>query len=248
MPTSKPLAGHIALVTGASRGIGRASALALAAAGSQTIAIARSQGGLEELDDDIRKAGGLKPVLVPLDLLEPDGLDHLGLALHERFGRLDLMVHAAASLGPLTPVAHLEPKHFDRVVAANLTASYRLIRAMEPLLRAAPAGKAIFLTSSVASKPAAFWGGYAATKAGVDAMVRCWADEIEHTGVQAVILDPGGMRTRMRAEAYPGENPETLPSPDEIGPLIVELCQGDRGLPTETVRFKAWKAAQAGEA
>jgi NAD(P)-dependent dehydrogenase (short-subunit alcohol dehydrogenase family) len=237
---SLPLADKIALVTGASRGIGRASAVALAQAGAHVIAVARTQGALEELDDDILKATGESATLVPLDLLEGDGIDHLGLALHNRFGRLDILVHAAAILGSLTPVSHLEPKHWDRVVAANLTAGYRLIRSMEPLLKAAPAGRAIFLTSGVATNPRAFWGAYAATKAGLEALVRAWADENEHTSLRAVILDPGKMRTRMRAEAFPGEDPETLPDPADIAPLVLELCQGDRGLPKETVRFREW--------
>jgi NAD(P)-dependent dehydrogenase (short-subunit alcohol dehydrogenase family) len=241
VPAALPLADKVALVTGASRGIGRASALALAKAGAHVIAVARTQGGLEELDDDIRKATGQSATLVPLDLLEADGIDGLGLALYNRFHRLDILVHAAAVLGPLTPVSHLEPKHWDRVVAANLTAGYRLIRSMEPLLKAAPAGRAIFLTSGVATQPRAFWGAYAATKAGLEALVRSWADENEHTALRAVILDPGKMRTRMRAEAYPGEEPDTLPDPDEIGPLVVELCQGDPGLPNKTVRFREWK-------
>jgi NAD(P)-dependent dehydrogenase (short-subunit alcohol dehydrogenase family) len=237
-----PLSGKIALVTGASRGIGRASALALAMAGAHVIAAARTQGGLEELDDEIKAATGKPATLVPIDLTEGDGLDHLGRALHDRFGRLDILVHAAAILGPLTPVAHLEPKHWDKVVAADLTAVYRLIRSTEPLLRESEAGRAVFFTSSVASNPRAFWGAYAANKAGMEAMVRCWADEVEQTSVRAVILDPGGMRTRMRAEAFPGEDPDTLPLPEEIGPMVVELVQGERGLPDETVRFRDWKA------
>ena len=238
MAAELPLADKIALVTGASRGIGRASALALAKAGAHVIAVARTQGALEELDDEIRQASGQSATLVPLDLLEADGIDQLGLALYNRFQRLDVLVHAAAILGPLTPVSHLDPKHWDRVVAANLTASYRLIRSMEPLLKASAAGRAIFLTSGVATRPRAFWGAYAATKAGLEALVRCWADENEHTTLRAVILDPGKMRTRMRAEAFPGEEPDALPDPNEIGPLVVELCRGDPGLPTETVRFR----------
>jgi NAD(P)-dependent dehydrogenase (short-subunit alcohol dehydrogenase family) len=238
----KPHLGKIALVTGASRGIGQAIALTLAKAGAQVVAVARTQGGLEDLDDEIGRAGGDKATLVPMDITEGDGLDHLGLALHQRFGHVDILVHAAATLGPLTPVGHLDPKHWDRVVAANLTASYRLIRSIEPLLRAAsPAGKAVFLTTAVAARPRAFWGAYAATKAGMEALVRCWADEIEDTGVRAMLVNPGKMRTRMRAEAYPGELPETNPDPAEIGPFILDLLEGDRGLPTETVSFPMWQ-------
>lgn len=240
---AKPLSDRIALVTGASRGIGRAAAKALAAAGAHVVAVARTQGALEELDDEIRAAGGQKPTLVPMDIVEGANLDQLGYTLHQRYGRLDILVHSAAILGPLTPVSHLEPAHWDKVFAANATASYRLIRATERLLKASDAGRAVFLTTSVAENPKAFWGAYAASKAAMGAIVRTWADEIEHTNVRAVLLSPGAMRTRMRAEAMPGEDPNTLPDPSEIGPLIVELVQGDRGLPTEMVLFRTWKAA-----
>jgi NAD(P)-dependent dehydrogenase (short-subunit alcohol dehydrogenase family) len=242
MPT-KPLADRIALVTGASRGIGRAAAKALADAGAHVVAVARTQGALEELDDEIRAAGGPRPTLVPLDITEGASLDELGYTLHQRHGRLDILVHSAAILGPLTPVSHLEPAHWDKVFAANATASYRLIRATERLLKASDAGRAVFLTTSVAERPRAFWGAYAASKAAMGAIVRTWADEIEHTNVRAVLLSPGAMRTKMRAEAMPGEDPSTLPDPSEIGPLIVELVQGDRGLPTDMVLFRTWKAA-----
>lgn len=238
-----PLSDKVALVTGASRGIGRAAAIALAKAGAHVVAVARTQGGLEELDDEIRAATGQSATLVPLDITEGDGLDQLGHALYQRFGRLDVLVHAAAILGPMTPVSHLEPKHWDRVVAVNLTAPYRLIRSTEALLRAAPSARAVFLTSSRAARPKAFWGPYGTTKAGLENMVRTWADELEQTNVRAVLLDPGAMRTRMRAEAMPGEDPETLPDPAEIGPLIVELAQADLGQPAANVAFAAWKTA-----
>ncbi len=242
-----PLDGRIALVTGASRGIGRAAALALAGAGAHVIAVARTQGALEELDDEIRVLSGEPATLVPLDLANGDGLDQLGLAIHQRHGRLDILVHAGAMLGGLWPVAHMGPAHWDQIVAVNLTSAYRLIRSMEPLLRQAEAGRAIVLTTGVAERPRAFWGAYAATKAGLEALVRCWADEIESTPVRAVLLDPGVMRTRMRAEAFPGEEPETLIDPSEIGPMIVELAaKAELGLPNETVKFSAWKAARAG--
>jgi len=236
-PTDKPLSGKIALVTGASRGIGRATALALAQAGAHVVAVARTQGGLEELDDEIKAATGQSATLAPMDITEGDGLDQLGLALHQRFGRLDVLVHAAAILGPMTPVAHIEPKHWDRVVAVNLTAAYRLIRTTEPLLRASEAGRAIFLTTGRAARPKAFWGPYGVTKAGMEHLVRTWADELEQTKVRAVLLDPGVMRTAMRAEAMPGEDPMTLPEPSAIGPLIVALAQADRGLPKANVVF-----------
>jgi NAD(P)-dependent dehydrogenase (short-subunit alcohol dehydrogenase family) len=238
----KPLSEKIALVTGASRGIGRAAALALATAGAHVVAVARTQGGLEELDDEIRTTTGQAATLVPMDIAEGDGLDQLGLAIHQRFGRLDILVHAAAILGPMTPVSHIEPRHWDRTVAVNLTASYRLIRSVEPLLRAAPMGRAIFLTSGVAARPRAFWGPYGLTKAALENMVRTWADELESTPIRAVLLNPGPMRTKMRAEAMPGEDPETLPDPSEIGPLIVELARAESlGLPDVTVSFADWK-------
>jgi len=241
MSEAAPLSERIALVTGASRGIGRAAALALAKAGAHVIAVARTQGGLEELDDEVRAATGERATLVPLDIAEGGGLDQLGYQIHQRFGRLDVLVHAAAILGPMTPMSHIEPAHWDRVVAVNLTASYRLIRTTEPLLRAAPAARAIFLTSGVAAHPRAFWGPYAITKAALEAMVRTWADELEKTSVRGVLLSPGPMRTRMRAEAMPGEDPQTLPEPAEIGPLVVELALADLDLPIKPVSFAAWK-------
>jgi len=238
-----PLSDHIALVTGASRGIGRAAALALAEAGAHIVAVARTQGALEALDDEIRALTGQSATLVPMDIGEVDGLDQLGLAIHQRFGQLDVLVHAAALLGSLTPVSHIEPKHWERLLAVNLTAPARLIRSCEPLLRASPRPRAIFVTSGRASNPKAFWGPYGATKAGMENLVRTWADELENTPIRAVLLDPGPMRTRMRAEAYPGEDPATLPDPSEIGPLIVELAQADLGLPTASVSFADWKQA-----
>ena len=238
-----PLKDHIALVTGASRGIGRACAIALAKAGAHVVAVARTQGALEELDDEIRGLTGQSATLVPMDIAEGDGIDQLGLAIHERFGRLDVLVHAAAMLGPMTPVFHIDPKQWDRTVAVNLTASYRLIRSMEPLLRKSERPRAIFLTSGRAIRPKAFWGVYGVTKAGLEHLVRTWADELEKTKVRAVLLDPSIMRTKMRAEAMPGEDPTELPEPSEIGPLIVELAQADLGLPTASVVFGDWKRA-----
>lgn len=244
----QPLAGKIALVTGATRGIGRASAVALAAAGAQVIAVGRTQGALEELDDEIAGLGAVtglhvaRPTLVPLDLTEGEAIDVLGHEIFTRHGRLDILVHAAAMLGGLWPVAHIDPRLWDKVVATNLSAAYRLIRSTEPLLRRAEAGRALFLTSGRAVRPKAFWGSYAATKAGLEALVRCWADEIEHTGVRAVLVDPNQMRTRMRAEAFPGEDPDALPDPSEIGPMIVALAAATGlGLPTRAVLFSEWR-------
>ncbi len=238
-----PLNDRIALVTGASRGIGRAAALALAGAGAHVVAVARTPGALEALDDEIRALTGAPATLVPMDIGEAGGLDQLGGAIHQRFGRLDVLVHAAAILGPMTPVAHIEPQHWERVMAVNLTATYRLIRSVEPLLRAGTQPRAIFLTSGRAVRPKAFWGPYGVSKAGMEHLVRTWADELEQTDIRAVLLDPSVMRTRMRAEAMPGEDPTTLPDPSEIGPLILELAQADLGAPTASVVFSDWKTA-----
>jgi NAD(P)-dependent dehydrogenase (short-subunit alcohol dehydrogenase family) len=238
-----PLKDRIALVTGASRGIGKAAALALAGAGAHVVAVARTQGALEALDDEVRALTGQSATLVPMDLGDGDGIDQLGLAIHQRFGRLDVLVHAAALLGSLTPVSHIEPKHWDRVISVNLTGTFRLIRSVEPLLRASERPRAIFLTTGRVARPKAFWGSYGVSKAGMEHLVRTWADELEQTKIRAVLLDPNVMRTRMRAEAMPGEDPTTLPDPSEIGPLIVELAQADLGLPTANVAFSDWKTA-----
>ncbi|WP_312165221.1 SDR family NAD(P)-dependent oxidoreductase [Phenylobacterium sp.] len=243
MTESLPLDGRIALVTGATRGIGRECALALAKAGAHVVAVGRNQGGLESLDDEIKDATGKSATLVPLDLLKGDDIDGLGLAIHQRFQRLDILVHAAAILGGLTPVSHIDPPIWDRVVSANLTATYRLIRSTERLLRESDSGRGIFFTSGRVERPKAFWGAYGATKAAVEHLVRTWADELENTTVRAALVDPGAMRTKMRAEAMPGEDPMDLPHPSEIGPLIVELAQAQLGLPTSNVRFDAWRSA-----
>jgi NAD(P)-dependent dehydrogenase (short-subunit alcohol dehydrogenase family) len=243
-----PLDGQIALVTGASRGIGRACALALAAAGAHIVATARTQGALESLDDEIKALTGQSATLVPLDLAQPEGLDQLGLAIHQRFGRLDLLVHCGAVLGALTPVSHVEPGLWDQVMTINATATYRLIRSTEPLLRAAPSGRALFFTTGRVERPKAFWGPYGASKAAMEHIVRTWADELENTTVRAALIDPNAMRTKMRAQAMPGEDPMDLPEPSEIGPMIVELAQADLGQPTSNVVFSAWKAARASHA
>lgn len=244
-----PLKDRIALVVGASRGIGFESALALAKAGAHVVATARTQGGLEELDDAIFAATGKHATLVPFDLVDGGGIDRLGGAIFERFGRLDIWVQAAATLGAagLTPVAHAEPRGFAKVEKTNLTAVYRLIRSLEPLLRLSDAGRVVHLTSSLASTPKAFWGAYAATKAGAEALIKCWADEIETTPVRVAIVDPGRMRTAMRAQAFPGEDPETLPHPSEIAPLIVELARGDLEPPL-TVSFREWAQGPSSDA
>jgi NAD(P)-dependent dehydrogenase (short-subunit alcohol dehydrogenase family) len=240
----KPLTGRIALVTGASRGIGHATAIALAKAGAHVIALARTQGGLEELDDAILELTGERATLVPADITDGDGLDRLGGALYQRWGRLDILVSNAGELGLITPVGHLDPKVWDRAVAVNMTAVYRLIRSMDPLLRAAEAGRALFLTSGAAIDPHAFWGPYAATKAGMEMLVKVYADEVEHTKVRCTLVSPGPMRTRMRMNAFPGEDPADLTPPEAIGPLMVELARPDL-TPPGRVEYREWAALRA---
>jgi NAD(P)-dependent dehydrogenase (short-subunit alcohol dehydrogenase family) len=241
--SGKPLTGLIALVTGATRGIGRASALGLAEAGAHVIAAGRTQGALEELDDEIKARTGENATLVPMDLTKLDDIDTLAGVIAQRWGRLDILLHAAAQLGDMTPVSNLEPKVWDKVLQLNMTAPFRLIRALEPLLRRSQAARPIFITSGVARTPRAFWGLYASSKAGLDALVTTWADELEITSIRPVLLSPGPMRTKMRAQAFPGEDPMTLPDPSEIAPLVVELARPDLS-PAAYVEFKAWKAAR----
>ena len=220
---SKPLADRIALVTGASRGIGAATALALARAGAHVVAVARTVGGLEELDDQIRNEGG-SATLVPLDLKDYAGIDRLGGALHQRYQRLDILIGNAGLLGPLSPLGHVEPKAWDDVIAVNLTANWRLIRAMDPLLRAANAGRAVFITSGVASTARAYWGPYAISKAALEVLARTYAAETESTAVRVNLFNPGPTRTRMRAQAMPGEDPAKLDKPHQVAEKIAELC------------------------
>lgn len=217
---------RITLVTGASRGIGYFAALALARAGHHVVAVARTQGGLEELDDAIRADGGTA-TLVPLSLTDYEAVDRLGAALYERFGRLDGLFANAGILGPLSPVGHVVPKRFDEVFAVNVTANYRLIRSLDPLLKRSAAARTLFVSSSVAHSARAFWAPYAASKAALEVLVRSWAAEVESFGVTANLLDPGATRTKMRAEAMPGENPDTLPHPSELAPTIVSLLSAE---------------------
>jgi NAD(P)-dependent dehydrogenase (short-subunit alcohol dehydrogenase family) len=217
------LAGRIAVVTGASRGIGAAVAIELAARGAHVVLIARTQGGLEETDDAIRLAGGTA-TLLPLDLAEGAKLDTLGLSLLDRFGRLDILVHNAGALGTLTPVPHILPRDWDAVVGVNLAATWRLIRSCGPLLAIAPEGRAVFVTSSVARSPRAYWGAYGATKAGLEHLVLCWAEETKGQALRINLFDPGATATRMRAMAMPGEDPSRLPAPAEMAGPIADAC------------------------
>jgi NAD(P)-dependent dehydrogenase (short-subunit alcohol dehydrogenase family) len=223
---STSLTGRVALVTGASRGIGAAVALELARAGAHIVAVARTVGALEELDDQI-KAAGSTATLVPLDLKDMEGLDRLGPALAERFGRLDVLVANAAILGPISPLHFVEPKQFDEIITVNVTANYRLSRALLPLLMAGDAGRAVFLTSGAAWKARAYWGPYALTKAALDAMARTLAAETATTPLKVNLFNPGPIRTRMRAAAMPGEDASTLDPPEVAAAAVLPLCLPD---------------------
>lgn len=221
------LASKVALITGASRGIGAATAEALAAAGAHVVLTARTQGGLEETEGRIHAAGGVATI-APLDLRDGDGVDRLAAAVGTRWGRLDLLVLNAATLGSLGPVAHADPKEFEALFALNVTAGWRLLRACDPWLRAAPAGRVLAMTSSVAASPRSYWGPYAASKAALDTLVLTYAQEVCNTSVVRVaIVNPGATRTAMRARAYPGEDPATLKSPSEVAAALVALTDAD---------------------
>ena len=219
------LAGRVALITGASRGIGAAVARRFAAEGARLILAARTVGGLEEVDDQIRQAGGERATLVPLDLGNGAQIDQLGAAIFERFKRLDILVGNAGSAGTLSPVPHVSPKDWDEVFATNVTANYRLIRSMDTLLRQSDAGRAIFVTSGAALRPMAYWGPYSASKAALEMLVRVYAAEVEKTSVRVSLLDPGVVRTAMRAKAFPGEDPNRVPPPESITDRFVELAE-----------------------
>ncbi|HEY6858325.1 MAG TPA: SDR family NAD(P)-dependent oxidoreductase [Pseudolabrys sp.] len=220
---AKPLSDRIALVTGASRGIGAAVALELAQAGAHIVAIARTVGGLEELDDRIKAAGG-SATLVPLDVKDSDGIARLALALNERYQRLDVLIGNAGILGPLSPLVHVEPKDWDNLIAVNITANWQLIRCMGALLQRSKSGRAVFLTSGVAHMGRAYWGPYAASKAALEVLVRTYAAECATTPVHANLFGPGPTRTRMYASAFPGIDPMTLPTPEEVAKAILPLC------------------------
>ncbi|HEY7687737.1 MAG TPA: SDR family NAD(P)-dependent oxidoreductase [Dongiaceae bacterium] len=223
--STKRLAGRIALITGASRGIGAAVARRFAQEGAELVLVARTVGGLEEVDDAVRAAGS-KATLVPLDLRDFDAIDRLGASLYERFKRLDVLVGNAAMLGTLSPVHHLAPREWQQTIDLNLTANWRLIRSLDPLLRQSPAGRAIFVTADVGRLPKPFWGAYAASKAGLETIVRMYAVEIAPTSALRVnLIDPGRVGTSLRARAYPGEKRENLPTPDSVTEPFVRLAE-----------------------
>jgi NAD(P)-dependent dehydrogenase (short-subunit alcohol dehydrogenase family) len=220
------LAGRVALVTGASRGIGAATAIELARRGAHVVITARSQGGLEETDDAIRAVGGTATLLT-LDLADVATLDTLGPSLFARFGKLDILVANAGALGVLTPVPHILPKDWAEVIAVNMTATLHLIAGCGPLLLTAEAGRAVFLTSGRARAPKAYWGAYGATKAALEHLVLTWAQEVATSRVRVNLFDPGVVATRMRAAAMPGEDPHSLAQPADVAPAIADLCGAD---------------------
>jgi len=219
----KPLTDTIALVTGASRGIGYATALALARAGAHIVAVARTVGGLEELDDAVRAEGG-SATLVPLDLDDFEGIARLALALAERYQRLDILIGNAGLLGPVSPLGHVDPKEFEQMMRINVTANLQLIRCMDPLLRVAPAGRAVFVSSGAAHNARAYVGPYSISKTALEMLARTYAAETVTTRVRVNLINPGATRTRMRARFMPGEDPMTLPTPDRVADAIVALC------------------------
>jgi NAD(P)-dependent dehydrogenase (short-subunit alcohol dehydrogenase family) len=223
MADDRPLKGRLALVTGASRGIGRAMALELARAGAHVIAVARTTGALEELDDEIRAETGASATLVPLDVTDGAGIDRLGGAIFERWKKLDMLFGNAGILGPMSPLGHIDPEDWQKVLDVNLTANWRFIRAMDPLLRQSDAGRVVFVTSRAGIYCKAYWGGYAVTKAALDCLARIYANECASTNIRVNLLNPGPIRTVLRAQAFPGEDPATLPTPEALARAALPL-------------------------
>jgi len=234
---TKTLEGRIALVTGASRGIGRASAIALAKAGAHVILTARTVGGLEETDDEIQKAGGTA-TLVPMNLRDGDAIDRMGASIYQRWGKLDAFLGNAGVLGALTPLAHLEPKIFQEVMEVNVIANWRLIRSLDPLLRLSDAGRVLFVTSGAAKKHTAYWGAYSASKAALESLVLTYAVECETSNIKVNLINPGPIRTAMRKKAMPGEDPNMLPVPDDMAPKIVEMLSPSYRLNESIIDFQ----------
>jgi NAD(P)-dependent dehydrogenase (short-subunit alcohol dehydrogenase family) len=221
--TAPRLKDRIALITGASRGLGRALALAFAREGAQVLLLARNLTTLGRVDDEVRKLGG-RASLIPLDLADGPAIDALGPSLYERFGRLDVLVGNAAILGALSPLPHIASAHWDKVLAVNLSANWRLIRTLDPLLRRSDAGRAIFVTSGGAGSGPAYWAPYSVSKAALETLAKTYANETASTAIKVNLIDPGAMATRMRAEAYPGEDPATLPKPEDVTEIFIRLA------------------------
>ena len=232
------LENRIAVITGATRGIGRAVAGRFAAEGAELILIGRTTGALEEVDDEVRAASGRNATLVPMDLTDFDAIDRLGAAIFERHSRLDILVGNAGMLGNLSPLAHTDPKVWDQVMAINTTANWRLIRSFDPLLRTSDAGRVVMVTSTVGHEPRAYWSAYAVSKAALEMATRIYAEETVKTNVKVNILNPGATRTNMRARAFPGEDPETVKAPASITEDFVRLCEPACTLHGETVTAK----------
>ncbi|MFO0998617.1 MAG: SDR family NAD(P)-dependent oxidoreductase [Alphaproteobacteria bacterium] len=229
---------RIAVITGASRGLGAAIARRFAAEGAHLVLVARTTGGLEEVDDAVRAAGA-SATLVPLDIADYPALDRLGASLFERYGRVDVLVGAAASLGTLTPIGHLDPPVWERTIAVNATAHWRLLRSLDPLLRASGSGRAIFVTDAVAREARAYWSAYAVSKSALETMVRLYANEMARTPVRVNLVDPGPLRTKLRAEAFPGENPAEVPAPESVTDIFVALAEASSTRHGELIRVNA---------
>lgn len=244
MKNNKPLKDRLALVTGASRGIGRSIALGLAEAGAHVVVVARTIGALEELDDEIRAAGG-KATLLQLDISKGDKIDQIGPTLFQRWGKLDILVANAGILGPLSPLHHVTEEAWHQVIDINLSANWRLIRTLDPLLKRSDAGRAVFLTSGAATGKYAYWGPYAVSKAGLECLVKTYAHELIDTSVRVNLLNPGPVRTGMRAKAFPGEDPKKLPAPDELVPLVLELASPACDFSGHVVNFADWRKHHA---
>lgn len=221
---------RIALITGASRGIGAAVAVALAKEGVHVVLTARTVGGLEEVDDKIRAFGGTASLL-PMDIRQHAQIDALGAELYARYKKLDILIGNAAMLGNLSPVAHMDPAQFEDILSVNLTANYRLLRSMDPLLRLSPAGRVVMVTSGAAKTPYAYWGAYGASKAGLEALTLSYAAEVQRTSIRVNLIDPGATATAMRAGAFPGEDARSLPTPESIAPHFLYLCAADDSVP-----------------
>lgn len=244
MSEDRRLEGKIALVTGATRGLGRAIALALAAEGAHIIATGRLKGSLEDVDDEIRKAGSTA-TLVQLDFRKGDRVDGLGPTLFQRWGKLDILIANAGMLGPLSPLHHITADAWTTVIDVNLNANWRLIRTLDPLLRRSEAGRAVFVSSGAAQAKYAYWGPYAVSKAGLEALAKTYALEVENSPVRVNVVNPGPLRTQMRAKAFPGEDPNTLPEPKSIAPLFVDLCLASTTRNGDVIDARDWLKSES---